>query len=206
MNSISKTDAKLQLLTEMTEGAYEAFLYDCDGTLADNVPAHKAAFVKAAAQYGIDLDDSIVDELAGWPTVLVATEISKRYKVDFDIQEFSKLKTKVFFEDFIEETKPIAFVVDHLKNHLGKVKVGVVSGGSRGTVSKTLSVLGIFDHLDVMVCAGETPKGKPFPDPFLLAAEKLGVAPEKCVVFEDAEAGVIGAQAAGMKAIRVDKL
>ena len=57
-----------------------------------------------------------------------------------------------------------------------------------------------------MVCAGETPKGKPYPDPFLLAAEKLGVAPEKCVVFEDAEAGVIGAQAAGMKAIRVDKL
>ena len=62
-------------------------------------------------------------------------------------------------------------------------------------------------HLvEVLVCAGETPRGKPYPDPFLAAAEKLGVAPEACMVFEDGNAGVQAAAAAGMKWIRIDKI
>jgi HAD superfamily hydrolase (TIGR01509 family) len=57
-----------------------------------------------------------------------------------------------------------------------------------------------------MVCAGETPHGKPHPDPFLSAAHQLGIPPEDCLVFEDGEAGVIAAEAAGMKWVRIDKL
>ena len=93
-----------------------------------------------------------------------------------------------------------------MKNHVGKVKIAVVSGGSRRTVTKTLTVLGLIDLVDVMVCAGETPKGKPAPDPFLAAAEALNVDPKKCIVFEDAELGVQGAIAAGMDWVRVDKI
>jgi len=58
----------------------------------------------------------------------------------------------------------------------------------------------------MMVCAGETPNGKPAPDPFLKAAIDLGVEPSKCLVFEDGEAGTKGADAAGMNWIRIDKL
>jgi HAD superfamily hydrolase (TIGR01509 family) len=82
----------------------------------------------------------------------------------------------------------------------------VVSGGRRSTVSKTLEVLDIGSYLDVIVCAGETPRGKPHPDPFLKAATLLGVEPSECVVFEDGQPGVDGAIAAGMDWIRVDQL
>ena len=101
---------------------------------------------------------------------------------------------------------PIDFVVEHLKNHVGKVKIGVVSGGSRSTVSKTLKVIGVDKYLDVLVCAGETERGKPYPDPFLKAAEILGVPPELCMVFEDGDPGVEAAERAGMKWVRVDKI
>jgi HAD superfamily hydrolase (TIGR01509 family) len=195
---------KLEKLTRMTEGNYKAFLYDCDGTLADNIDSHKAAFVKVAAQYGIDLDDSIVVELAGWPTVLVAEEIAKRYNTQFSATDFSLQKSKIFVDQFIEQTLPIPYVVEHLKNHIGKVKIGVVSGGSRSTVSKTLKVIGVDSYLDVLVCAGETERGKPYADPFLKAAETLGVLPGECIVFEDGNPGVQAAEAAGMKWIRVD--
>lgn len=57
-----------------------------------------------------------------------------------------------------------------------------------------------------MVCSGETVQGKPYPDPFLRAAQLLGVAPGDCLVFEDGEAGVQAAEAAGMKWVRIDKL
>jgi HAD superfamily hydrolase (TIGR01509 family) len=168
--------------------------------------SHKAAFVKVAAQHNIDLDDSIIDELAGWPTVLVAEEITKRYHVRFDTTEFSKQKSSVFVQEFIEQTLPISYVVEHLKAHVGKVKIGVVSGGSRSTVSKTLKVIGVDQYLDVLVCAGETERGKPYPDPFLKAAESLGVQPHECIVFEDGEPGCEAAEAAGMKWIRIDKI
>lgn len=196
---------KLKILEQMTEGEYEAFLYDCDGTLADNMLAHKLAYKEVAATYGIDLDINIIEELAGWPTVLVAKEISRRYKVELP-DTFASEKSNVFIKKYIEQTQPVVFVFEHLKKNAGLIKIGVVSGGSRSTVSKTLSVLGLTDLIDVLVCAGETPQGKPFPDPFLKAAQDLGIPPGKCLVFEDAVPGTKAAEAAGMKWIRIDKI
>lgn len=101
---------------------------------------------------------------------------------------------------------PILFPSRIIRDHAGKVKIGVVSGGRRTTVTRTLTILGIQDLVEVMVCAGETQNGKPAPDPFLKAARDLNVDPVKCMVFEDGDAGVQAAIAAGMKWVRVDKL
>ncbi|MNK27922.1 Fructose-1-phosphate phosphatase YqaB [compost metagenome] len=196
---------KLASLTDRTAGDYEAFLYDCDGTLADNMMAHKLAYEEVAANYGIGLDLDMVDEFAGMPTAIFAKEITKRYGVALP-DTFANEKSQIFIDKYIEKTQPISYVAEHLKNHVGKVKIAVVSGGSRKTVTKTLTVLGLIDLIDVMVCAGETPKGKPAPDPFLAAAEALGVDPKKCIVFEDADLGVQAAIAAGMDWVRVDKI
>ena len=196
---------KQQALTKLTDG-YDAFLYDCDGTLADNMQAHKDSYVKVAALHGLTLDAAIIDEFAGLPTVLVVDEINKRYGTSFVPSEFATEKSRLFIEEYIEHTKPIDFVVNHLKEHVGKVKIGVVSGGSRRTVQKTLTVLGILDLVEILVCAGETEHGKPYPDPFLKAAADLGVRPDQCIVFEDGDAGVQAATAAGMKWVRIDKV
>lgn len=197
---------KLERLTQLTAEGFDAFLYDCDGTLADNMQAHKDAYVKVCAQHGVTLDTALIDELAGWPTVAVAAEICKRYDTSFDHADFARRKSQTFIEDFIEHTQPVSFVVDHLRKHAGEKRIGVVSGGRRSTVSKTLSVLGIDHLIEVLVCADDTERGKPFPDPFLLAAQQLGVAPERCMVFEDGVPGVEAAKAAGMQWVRVDQL
>lgn len=201
------TQNKLQKLTQISQQKdYKAFLYDCDGTLADNMFAHKSSYEKAARKYDIELDTDIIDELAGWPTLDVAAEISKRYDTPLNTQRFATEKTAIFFEDYIEKTLPIDYVVDHLKSHIGKVRIGVVSGGTRTTVTKTLTVLGIIPYVEVLICAGDTSKGKPYPDPFLKAAHQLGVDPADCLVFEDGEPGVRGAIAAGMDWVRIDQI
>ena len=197
---------KLETLNTITKEGFDAFLYDCDGTLADNMQAHKDAYIKVCTKHGVQLDPSLIDELAGWPTVAVAAEICKRYQVDFDHHDFASQKSQTFIEDFMEHTQPVAYVVDHLKAHAGKQKIGVVSGGRRSTVSKTLAVLGIDHLVEVLVCADDTERGKPFPDPFLLAARKLGVEPARCMVFEDGQPGIEAAMAAGMKWVRVDQI
>lgn len=201
-----ESNNKLQILTEKSQGDYLAFLYDCDGTLAHNMHLHKAAYVKVAAKYGVELDLALIDETAGWPTVKVVDEINKRYHTSIDPTTFAKEKTSVFVNELIAETQPVDFVVDHLKSHAGKIHIGVVTGGSRSTVTKTLSILGLTEFIEVMVCAGETEKGKPYGDPFLKAAELLKVDPKKCLVFEDGDPGVKAAEAAGMDWIRVDKI
>jgi HAD superfamily hydrolase (TIGR01509 family) len=206
MNGSSLSPDKQSILTRLSNGNFDAFLYDCDGTLADNMGAHKASYRAVATMYGFELDDAIIDELAGWPIIQVADEIRKRYHANFDPVVFAQQKNILYESSFITETKPIEFVVEHLKAHAGKVRIGVVSGGTRASVSKTLRLLGISQLVEVLVCAGETPNGKPFPDPFLLAAKQLSVDPTKCLVFEDGVPGVKAAEAAGMKWIRIDHL
>lgn len=204
MNQVSQD--KLQALTEKSQGDYLAFLYDCDGTLANNMHLHEAAYVKVAASYGVDLDPYLIVETAGWPTVRVVEEINKRYGASIDPVIFGKEKSRVFVEELISQTQPIDYVVEHLKAHVGKIHIAVVTGGSRATVNKTLSILGLTDLIEVMVCAGETERGKPYGDPFLRAAELLNVDPARCLVFEDGDPGVRAAEAAGMDWIRIDQV
>lgn len=198
--------AKEALLNQLTQGDYEAFIYDCDGTLADNMDAHKTSYRMAASVFNIDLDEKIIDELSGWPIIDVAAEIRKRYSGNFDHSLLASLKIRLFDQVFVDDTTPIPFVVNHLKAHAGRVKVAVVSGGERKSISSTLVKLGVDHLVETLICSGDSLRGKPFADPFLMAAQMLGVNPAKCMVFEDGEAGTKGAEAAGMKWIRVDQI
>ncbi len=190
MNKETKNADKYNKLNELTKGNYKAFLYDCDGTLADNMEAHKEAFVKIALDKGVEIDPAIIDELAGLPTTEVVEEINKRYSSELDLKQFDNLKNDLFYQEYIPKTKPVEYVLDHLKVSAGKYKIAVVSGSSRKMIQKTLEVLKVETLVDVMVCAEDYDKGKPHPDPFLIAAEKLGVDPNLCIVFEDGDPGV----------------
>lgn len=191
---------------KLLASSYEALLFDVDGTLADNMHAHKAAYVATAKEYGIELDESIIDETAGWPTVAVAKEITKRYNKLFDIEQFAKRKSSIFIDRFIQDTKPIKFVKQILVDHQSDKKIGLVSGGSRSTLEITLQVIDLKERYETLVCAGDTEKGKPSAQPFLLAAKILEVDPSKCLVFEDGDPGVQGAKEAGMGWVRIDKI
>ncbi|MVZ62082.1 HAD family hydrolase [Sphingobacterium humi] len=202
------TEHGLQKYLKLKELAspFQALLFDVDGTLADNMHAHKAAYIATAKEYGIQLDPALIDETAGWPTVAVAEEISKRYGVPLDYPVFSKRKSAIFIQDYIQHTQPIDFVRQTLYDFHGIKSIGIVSGGSRSTLNITLDVIQVKGYYETLVCAGDTELGKPSPQPFLLAAEHLNVAPEHCLVFEDGDPGVQGAVAAGMSWVRIDQL
>lgn len=79
-----------------------------------------------------------------------------------------------------------------------------MSGGRKSTLKHTLKAIGVEGKYELLVSSEDTEKGKPSPDPFLLAAQQLGVNPEDCIVLEDGDPGVQGAIAAGMGWVRVD--
>ncbi|TJZ63489.1 HAD family phosphatase [Sphingobacterium olei] len=185
---------------------YEALLFDVDGTLADNIDAHKASYVAAALEYGLILDPDLIDETAGWPTIAVAKEISVRYGVDFDFAVFAKRKSAIFIERYVSKTKPIEFVRQILLDFEHTKKIGIVSGGTRSTLAITLDVIDVVGRYETLVCAGDTSLGKPSHQPFTLTAQNLGIAPENCIVLEDGDPGVQGAIAAGMSWVRIDQI
>jgi HAD superfamily hydrolase (TIGR01509 family) len=80
----------------------------------------------------------------------------------------------------------------------------VVTGGMRSVVEKSLASAGMAGLFPVIVTFEDVPNGKPAPDMFLLAAQRLGVPPERCLVFEDGQLGIDGALAAGMRVVRVE--
>ncbi|MFD1164968.1 HAD family hydrolase [Sphingobacterium daejeonense] len=185
---------------------YKALLFDVDGTLADNMLAHKAAYVATAKEHGIILNPDLIDETAGWPTIAVADEISNRYKVSLDKYDFAKRKSSIFIEQFIQKTKPVDFVRQILYDFSESRKIGIVSGGTRSTLNITLEVIQVLGRYETLVCAGDTPEGKPSPQPFLLAAKQLEVDPSECLVFEDGDPGVQAAISAGMSWVRIDQI
>lgn len=203
---MTETDLlKYQKLTKIAE-PFSTLLFDVDGTLANNIYAHKAAYVATASEYSVDLDDNLIDETAGWSTVAVAKEITKRYHVEFDVTAFAKRKSAIFIERFINDTAPISYVRQVLLDNVGKKKIGIVSGGTRSTLHITLAVIGVSGTYQTMVCAGDTLNGKPSHEPFTLAAQQLSSTPKDCLVFEDGEPGVQGAIAAGMSWVRIDQI
>ncbi len=185
---------------------YKALLFDVDGTLADNMLAHKAAYVATAKEHGIILNPDLIDETAGWPTIAVADEISNRYNVSLDKYDFAKRKSSIFIEQFIQKTKPVDFVRQILYDFSESRKIGIVSGGTRSTLNITLEVIQVVGRYETLVCAGDTPEGKPSPQPFLLAAKQLEVDPTECLVFEDGDPGVQAAISAGMSWVRIDQI
>lgn len=197
---------KLEKLREITH-SYSALLYDIDGTLADNMPAHIAAYVAAAKHYGIpQLDPEIIERTAGWPTTKIAKKIAELYNKTFDFQEFANLKAKIFIEEFVYKTRPIDFVYTHLLENISKKRIALVSGGRRSTLKHTLKAIDMDGKYEVLVSSDDTENGKPSPEPFLLAAKKLGVSPSDCIVLEDGNPGVQGAIAAGMDWVRIDQI
>lgn len=198
-------ESNFSRLSKLTEGDYEAFLYDCDGTLADNMPAHTETYVAVAKQYQVEMDPAIINELAGWPIANVVEELNLRYNATMDPIEFKSRKAQLYADEYISKVLPIDYVVEHLKANAGKVRIAVVSGGDRIPVQRTLETIGVSEYVEALVCAGDTVNGKPFADPFLKAAELLGVDPAKCLVFEDGIPGVLAAEAAGMHWVRIDE-
>ena len=83
-------------------------------------------------------------------------------------------------------------------------KIAVVSGGKRKVVEETLVRIGVREWVSVLVCAEDVKEGKPSPEPFLQAAEKLNIAPQHCLVIEDADFGVRSAIAAGMSYVKIE--
>jgi HAD superfamily hydrolase (TIGR01509 family) len=189
---------------DFPKDGFEAVIFDCDGTLVDSMPAHFDAWCEALASYGAGgiFKEDVFFAMGGRPTRDIVVDLNEEYDLKLDPEAIALAKRDAFLAK-LHLVELIEEVADFAKSLRGKMPIAVASGGSRYVVEKTLKLLNCSDWFDEVVTADDVTKGKPSPDIFLRAAELLGVAPEKCLVIEDAPPGVIAAQAAGMQVVTV---
>ncbi len=177
-------------------------IFDCDGTVADTMPTHYRAWVAALGEYGVEFPEAIFYELAGTPTHRIIEILNEKHGHQMPVDATATLKDALY-EQSISEVLPILPVVEIMKQYAGELPMAVATGGSRSVVTKTLEALGLMHYFQTLVTADDVKHGKPAPDIFLEAARRLGVPPEFCCGFEDAELGLISVRAAGMLAIDI---
>ncbi|HSI85401.1 MAG: HAD family hydrolase [Candidatus Methylacidiphilales bacterium] len=195
----------MSLTIPVPAGKYDAFLFDCDGTLADSMPIHYKAWTSTIETMTgkVSLfDEPFFYTLGGIPTRKIVGILNDKYGYTFEAEETAHEKELEVLR-YLGEIRPINATVNLVKSMGKDAKKGVASGGLKHIVEHTLDVLGIHDYFQTIVAADCVEHGKPAPDMYLLAAKNLGVSPSRCLVFEDAIPGFEAAKAAGMDCIDV---
>lgn len=190
------------MLLPLPAGDFRAYLFDCDGTIADSMPLHYVAWKRALAEWGADFDEQLFYSWGGRPVAAIIADLNDRQGLAMPVAAVVERREKLF-QDLLPQISAVPGVLEHIEDGYGRVPFAVVSGSTRDSVTASLTSLGLLDRFDVMVCAGDYAEAKPSPDAFLLAARLLDIAPESCVVFEDTDLGVQAAVAAGMACVRV---
>ncbi len=189
---------------EIPPGDFAGYIFDLDGTLIDTMPLHYRAWDAAMQHAGLPhaLDEDLFYSLGGVPTRRVAELFGEHYRLKLDPDSVFHQKEALFME-LQKEARLVEPVVAFARKVYATHPLAIASGGPRVIVERSLELTGLRPLFKAVVTADDVVHGKPSPDMFLLAAAKLGVPPEKCLVFEDAEPGIKGAIAAGMKYVRV---
>lgn len=179
-----------------------ALIFDCDGTLADSMPAHYRAWCKTLDRYGIGFPHERFTALAGVPTRRIVEILGDEQGVDVDAARVARERDEAFYA-LAHQVRPIEPVLDVVRAHRGRLPMAVATGGVRRQALTVLRALDVLDWFDIIVSAEDVAHPKPAPDTFLRAAERLDVPPTRCVAYEDGEVGLTAARAAGMTVVDV---
>jgi HAD superfamily hydrolase (TIGR01509 family) len=188
----------------LPKDGFDAVIFDCDGTLVDSMPAHFSAWCEALSLYGAGgvFKEDVFLAMGGRPTRDIVVELNDEYDLHLDPEAVAFAKREAFLKR-IGSVTLIDEVAAFAQSLRGKLPMAVASGSSRLIVEKTLNAVGISDWFDEVVTADDVAEGKPSPEIFLHAARLMGIAPERCLALDDAPAGILAAQRAGMQVIAV---
>lgn len=186
-----------------------AVLFDLDGVLVESELVHFAATRAAWEALGLGTLDEV--EYATWmlgrPDRDGLTDLLRARGLPAEhLPELLERKAAAYAERFATEVQPLPDGVETVRAaSAAGLRIGIVSGSLAAEIALALERAGVAGLVDVVVSGDEVTRGKPDPEPYLLAAVRLGLSPGACVAVEDAPAGVAAARAAGMRCLAVDR-
>jgi HAD superfamily hydrolase (TIGR01509 family) len=180
-------------------------IFDMDGLMLDTERPMIPLWQQAAKLFGRDIPLETVYRTIGINGASMRSLFLQEYGPDFPyediLQEMTRLNVELFEREGIAHKPGLIALLDHLAS-IG-IPLGVATSTRRERALWKMKIAGITDRFEILACGDEIANGKPAPDIFLLAAERLGKPPSECVGFEDSPAGLQGLHAAGIRSVFV---
>ena len=177
-----------------------AYIFDFDGVLVSSMGAHFASYEQALAGEGVEIDKAKFYSNAGMTGREQIAFFAKKAEIEVDVEKVYARKGQLW-DKYAHLIRSIPCNLDLVKCiKAAGHPVAIATGSTPGSVVPIMKEYGI--EVDAVVTANDVKRGKPHPDLFLCAAERLGAAPEQCIVVEDSDVGIEAARAAGMRSMR----
>jgi len=182
----------------------QAVIFDMDGVLVDSEPLHRQHIQAFLVKLGVSEPEKLTHNFKGVGTKDTSRIIIETFDLSHSVEEMTKMSRQAYLDHLnsLEELPSIPGAVAFVKNLAAAGHpLALASSASSKRIEMFLEKLGLTKYFKVIASGDHVERSKPAPDIFLLAARKLGMDPQDCVVIEDAENGVAAAKAAGMKCI-----
>lgn len=183
-------------------GLGKAVLFDCDGVLVDSEPALARIAAIALADFGAPAKPEDFKPYIGTGEDSYLGEVLKKYNVEYtqEVKQHVYEKYIELADDFVESFAGVRELLEELKS--SGYRMAVASSADMIKVEANLKVLSVSDNMfDAVITGSDIERKKPYPDIYLLAADRCNIEPAMCYVVEDAVSGIQSAKAAGMTAI-----
>jgi beta-phosphoglucomutase family hydrolase len=179
------------------------FIFDMDGTMIDNMRFHTAAWVKLLAESDLEVDvEEFIRHGSGKPTHELLSEMFGDRMTEEERIQFAQKKEVLYRDIYRPHLKPIEGLTQFLTLAKARgIPLAIASSARQPNIEFILRGLELEGMFEVVIGASAVKRGKPDPEMFLLAANRLRLPPERCIVFEDAIAGIQAAGGAGMKTV-----
>lgn len=175
-----------------------------DGVLIDSEPLHLIAYQQFLKDFGITFSEADNRPFLGRKDVELAEHLISQHELPLDALQLVEQKEEILARLFSEKLKPMPGVVKILQKAQSiSLPCAVASSATLPTIKKVTENLDIARYFQTLTSGDEVPHGKPAPDVYLLAAERIDVLPINCLVIEDSFNGILAAKAAGMKCIAI---
>lgn len=180
----------------------KAAIFDMDGTLVETLEMHLESFLTVCERHGIDVQREFIEKRFGMTAAEIFADVMEEQGLELESQELAEEKYEEY-DRIAKNVRVFPGAVELLKGLKEKgVKTAIATGAGRSNFDSTIRGTELNGLADATITA-EDGRGKPHPDLFLAAAEKLETKAEECVVFEDAVYGLMAAKKAGMRTIAV---
>lgn len=183
----------------------KAVIFDLDGTLVDSMWVWHDIDIEYLGRYGYEVPKEMILEIEGMGFTEVAAYFKERFKIPESLEEIKAEWNRMAIEKYATEVplKPgLADFLSVLKT--SGIRIGIASSNSRELITAALKNHQIDGYFDCIITSCDVAKGKPSPDVYLCAADKLGVQPKECLVFEDVPMGILAGKNAGMQVCAVE--
>lgn len=196
---------KPENLLEIMLNGIEAVIFDLDGTLVDSMWMWKQIDIEYLGRFHIPLPDGLQSSIEGMSFSETANYFKKNFpEITDSIDQMKENWNKMAWDKYVNEVPLKPGVLSFLKLlQQRQIKTGIATSNSTELVHAVLGSLGVENYFNAVHTACEAGAGKPAPDIYILVAEKLETAPERCLVFEDIIKGIQAGKNAGMKVCAV---